>query len=213
MNQGEITICGRAKAPCVPHESLKQVIPQTYRSCLTGCFCGNGPNCRSGREGACQLGIGFKGTISSANTLLRKITVIDFHHCDKLPKAMSLKREKAQFGSVSEFWSMTGTASLGLWQHTCGRACGGACLLISWLGNERNGRGFSFTVPYITPAFPTSTTLGPKPLSHGPLRDSHLQVPSVSVPCCQMRQGTGKNGRTLCPLQVAFRETQKVGNT
>lgn len=62
MNQGEITICGRAKAPHGPQQSLKQVIPQTHLPFLTGCFCGSGSNCRSGREGVCQLGTGFKGT-------------------------------------------------------------------------------------------------------------------------------------------------------
>lgn len=48
------------------------------------------------------------------------------------------------------------------------------------------GRGFSFTVPYITPTVTsshvlTSTKLWTKPLTRGPLRDSHLQVLSVSV--------------------------------
>lgn len=62
MNQGEITICGRAKAPHGPQQSLKQVIPQIHLSFLTGCFCRSGPNCRLGREGICQLGTGFKGT-------------------------------------------------------------------------------------------------------------------------------------------------------
>lgn len=214
MNQGEITICGRAKALCVPHQSLKQVIPQTYRSCLTGCFCGSGPNCRSGRAGACQLGIGFKGTISSAISFLRKVTVADFQRCDKLPKAMGLKREKVQFWSVSEFWPMMGPASLGLQQHTCGRACGGALsahlIAGKWEKWEEASvsRFHTSRLPLNVTKFQQVPRLGPSLCHMGLWRTVISKFHQ-----CQMRQGTGKNGRTLCSLQVAFRETQKVGKT
>lgn len=95
-----------------------------------------------------SLGLASRAPVSSANSFLRKVAVIDFHHCGKLPKAISLEREKVQFESVSEFCSTMGPASLGLWQHIRGRACGEACLLISQLVNERNGKMLQFHGSY-----------------------------------------------------------------
>lgn len=94
---------------------------------------------------------------------------------------------------------MMGSTSLSLWQHILRGTWWSLCAHLMY-GKREKWKEDSvswFPLPFIMPAFsprhvPASSTLGTKPLAHGPLMDVQLQAPTVSAPVVKSGKGQGK---------------------